>query len=468
MLKLVRRNRTSLVACLALGLGWGTLAHGDENFWTKPSNSPARNDSNSTNWSGTPIGEQPKPNVFKRATSAMGSAATSVSSGVKGIFAKKEKPSESTEGVPPLSKPPAKEFDANFHVTLAQLQERTKNWAGAKEQYDKALKLDPNHLAALLGYGHMYDQQQKHNEALAWYLKACKRHPNEAAAFNDLGLCYSQLNRMSDAVMALEKATTLQPTKKLYRNNLATLLVKMNRPDEAYQQLTAVHPPAVAHYNIGYLLTQQNQRQLAYQYFCDALADDPNLAEAREWRDLLAPALAARPSAAPRREEVVAIPPAMVTPAPVSASTAPERALPGAPKPVSAVQAPQSTNLVTQSQPPVEPPQQPLPAAPENVDEMPEAPVAPSVAVAPPKPADAAPQLPAPALAAPAAVNDVADAPVPALPEAAPLPAPTPDRLAAPSPETIGTPSGGTIASQPARTTPRRAQRSGYVAPSRY
>ena len=54
----------------------------------------------------------------------------------------------------------------------------------------------------------------------------------------------------------LRQAVKLEPKRKLYRNNLATVLVDMGRTDEAWDELSSVHTPAVAHYNLGYLLYQ--------------------------------------------------------------------------------------------------------------------------------------------------------------------------------------------------------------------
>ena len=44
------------------------------------------------------------------------------------------------------------------------------------------------------------------------------------------------------------------PNSQLYRNNLAALLVESNRPDDAVTILSEAYGPAVAHYNVGYLL----------------------------------------------------------------------------------------------------------------------------------------------------------------------------------------------------------------------
>jgi hypothetical protein len=56
----------------------------------------------------------------------------------------------------------------------------------------------------------------------------------------------------------------------------------MGRTDEALKHLTAGSTPAVAHYNIGYLLQQKGQKAAALQHLQQALAADPTLAPARE------------------------------------------------------------------------------------------------------------------------------------------------------------------------------------------
>src|SRR5690606_23547270 len=106
-----------------------------------------------------PMGEAPKPNVFKRAASAMGSAAKSMSNGFKGLFGNKNAGQDLSDYTP-APRPDAKPLDANFHVSLAELQERAGDLPGAEAEYLKALRLDGNHLPALLGYGRLRDSQE--------------------------------------------------------------------------------------------------------------------------------------------------------------------------------------------------------------------------------------------------------------------------------------------------------------------
>jgi hypothetical protein len=67
----------------------------------------------------------------------------------------------------------------------------------------------------------------------------------------------------------------------LYRNNLATVLVDIKQYNEAYEQLAAVHPPAIANYNLGILVNRKGDKAEALARFQQAAALDPKLAQAQ-------------------------------------------------------------------------------------------------------------------------------------------------------------------------------------------
>lgn len=185
------------------------------------------------------------------------------------------------------------------YIELAQLHEKSGNLPAAEEQYRRVLNLTPNHLEALLGLARLHDRQGEFVEATKTYERAVQQHPRSAGAFNDLGLCYARQQQLDRSAEALLQAIRLQPDRKLYRNNIATVLVEQDRLPEAYDHLAAVHPPAVAHYNLGYLLSQAERPGEALEQFDLALAKDPGLEAAREWREMLAGQLAAQRSAGP-------------------------------------------------------------------------------------------------------------------------------------------------------------------------
>jgi Tfp pilus assembly protein PilF len=177
----------------------------------------------------------------------------------------------------------------DLYVATARVYEKSGDSAAAAVQYQKALAADPNNLPALLGYAALHDGQREYGDADKLYQEAIKRHPKDASVYNDRGLSYQRRGHLDEAARSLAKAIELQPDKPLYRNNMATVLVAMHRPEEALTHLTAVHGPAVAHYNLAILLHRKANDQEAQYHFAQAAQIDPSLLEAREWAERLSP-----------------------------------------------------------------------------------------------------------------------------------------------------------------------------------
>ena len=177
---------------------------------------------------------------------------------------------------------------AKLHAEMARMLEQTGEMGGAGIHYRKALEISPHDLSAQLGYAKLLVATGKVEQACGWFERARQDHPESAGAYNDLGLCYAECGRSSDALEALSRAAELKPSEVRYRNNLAKLLIEAGDDTEAVQQLLAVHPPAVAHYNAGYLLQSQGKRGQAAEQFRLAAVCDPALLSARRWSSELA------------------------------------------------------------------------------------------------------------------------------------------------------------------------------------
>jgi Tfp pilus assembly protein PilF len=175
-----------------------------------------------------------------------------------------------------------------LYVATARLCESRGDFAGAKTQYENALKVGPNNVPALLSYAHLMDHQNELAEATKLYERAVKASPKEAASYNDLGLCLARRGMAKEAETNLKKAVELQPDKLLYRNNFATLLVDQHKTDEALMQLKAVNSEAIANYDLGILLERHQQDALAQAHFQRAVELDPSFTAARQWTEQLA------------------------------------------------------------------------------------------------------------------------------------------------------------------------------------
>lgn len=222
----------------------------------------------------------PMAPVAKDEPSGIGKLVSGVKSAVK--------PAATSTSSDPISLNTKSEPNAGLFVVMAQMHERSGNFAAAEEQYKRALETEPNSLDALLAFARMHDRQGNFDQADKLYRSAIEHHANDAAARNDYGLCLARQNRLNDAAGMLQSACRLQPEEVRYRNNLAMVLVEMNQLEEAYLQLSDVHSPAIAYYNVGYLLVQRNQHAAARHHFQQALQLKPDFAEASQWLTTLA------------------------------------------------------------------------------------------------------------------------------------------------------------------------------------
>jgi tetratricopeptide (TPR) repeat protein len=150
------------------------------------------------------------------------------------------------------------------------------------------LQIAPDDLRPLLGYARLQDRLGRPQEALKLYERAARVHPQEPAVFNHMAVHYTRCGMLREAIGAADRAVQLRPYEPRYRNNMAMLLVEVGRPQEAFFQLHAVYDEAVAHYNLGYLLTKKGQTQAAAQEFAVALRINPALLPAHQWLDRLA------------------------------------------------------------------------------------------------------------------------------------------------------------------------------------
>lgn len=233
------------------------------------------------------------------------SAASRFSSSVKNGFSKMSHaltPQISTRKAPdPISLSVPAKPSPEFYAAAARMSEQSGDLAKAELHYRQALELNPIHPDALMGYAHMLDRQAKLAEAARLYQQIVQTYPGNSTAHNDLGICYARQGKLDEAVASLEKAVQLQPKQARYRNNIATILVQSKHLDEAFAHLSAVHPEAVAYYNLGYLLHKAGDKKGAARLFQEALVVDPTLAQARVWLEQISPEqIAAQPATPPQ------------------------------------------------------------------------------------------------------------------------------------------------------------------------
>jgi len=248
----------------------------------------AANDSASTGMGGNRAPQ--KTGVFASLSKST-AAATSALTG--------KKTAEADEDPLHLGKSP-KKIGPDVYVAAARLLENQGKFGEAEDKYREALRSSPNDLNALVGLGRLYDRQGQGQKAVEIYQRAGQAYPTNALVFNDLGLCLRRQRQVDKSVLAFRKAVELAGDNAKYRNNLAAALVDAGKTNEAYEQFAASSSPAVAHYNVAFLLQQKGDRASAIQHLQQAVGLDTALTPAR---DLLVQLGAATPVATVAAEQ---------------------------------------------------------------------------------------------------------------------------------------------------------------------
>lgn len=173
-------------------------------------------------------------------------------------------------------------IDIDLYYQAGRVAESNGNMPMAIQHYERGLQEQPAHVPTLISLARLHDRRDEFHKAEKLYRRAIEAEPDNAMVHNNLGLCLARHDRSDEALVSLRKACQLEPDSKLYHNNLATVLVAAGQADAAYETLRKVNHEAVAHYNVGYLLYQSNQKEQARQEFTRACAADGSLTEAQD------------------------------------------------------------------------------------------------------------------------------------------------------------------------------------------
>jgi tetratricopeptide (TPR) repeat protein len=181
-----------------------------------------------------------------------------------------------------------------LYLTAAQLMEQRGQFPEAVAHYEYLLTIEPTNRAALIGAARLAHRMGNLDQAIAGYQRALTVVGQDPVVLNDLGLCLARAGRHPEAVQTLSAALVANPESLMYRNNLAATLVESQRTDEAVAVLQETHGPAVAHYNVGYMLQQRKQYESAERHFQRVLEIHPEFAPAMAMLDKISPRLGQR------------------------------------------------------------------------------------------------------------------------------------------------------------------------------
>ena len=157
--------------------------------------------------------------------------------------------------------------------------------AGAANEYQQAVNLNPHFSDAYYNLGLLLDKQGQTDAAVSEFQQALQYKPNRLDAGNQLAADLFKKGETGPAIEQYQKTLELNPNSADVRNNLGAALDKAGQTDAAiaqYQQALRLKPDdADACNNLGIALGKQGRTDEAIGQYQQALRLKPDFASAR-------------------------------------------------------------------------------------------------------------------------------------------------------------------------------------------
>jgi tetratricopeptide (TPR) repeat protein len=162
------------------------------------------------------------------------------------------------------------ENDEQVYISLAQVQERSKEYAAAQQSAEKAeqmARMPDDKAMAWFMLGAIYERQKKFDLAEQEFRKVLDENPDNAQVLNYYGYMLADRGvRLKEATSLIEKAVKEEPNNGAYLDSLGWAYYKQNNFAEAEEYLRKAidhdsHDPTIlSHLGDVYLKLGQNER----------------------------------------------------------------------------------------------------------------------------------------------------------------------------------------------------------------
>ena len=122
---------------------------------------------------------------------------------------------------------PASPQAAELHFLMGQAAQQNGQPEAAAEYYMRAFEIDPRHTKAIRWLGHLRNEQQRYDEALALFQRLVHIDSSDAVALGNMGVALFYLNRRDEALQRFDQALSLDPTLESARVNREAVLKAM-------------------------------------------------------------------------------------------------------------------------------------------------------------------------------------------------------------------------------------------------
>jgi len=173
---------------------------------------------------------------------------------------------------------------AEGYFYMGNAYHSTREYDKAIENFDQALKLNPNLAEAYNNRGNAYRHKGEFDKAIDDYNKALKLNPNDADAYNNRGIAYDDKGEYDKAIDDYNKALKLNPNLAEAYNNRGVTYRHKGEFDKAiddYNKALKLNPNyADAYNNRGVAYRHKGEFDKAIDDYNKALKLNPNYADA--------------------------------------------------------------------------------------------------------------------------------------------------------------------------------------------
>src|SRR3989304_2075192 len=168
----------------------------------------------------------------------------------------------------------------NFYLIKGNNSFNLTNYVEAISFYDKAIEIEPNHIAALAKKGEALAKLERFEEVISIFNKVIEINPNHANALYYNGEVYFQLDDFEKAVFFYDKSLEIEPNHVGALSGKGYALAKLDdfeKSDTYFDRALKLEPDNVETlYKRGSAFLVQGNADKALSYFYDALKINPN------------------------------------------------------------------------------------------------------------------------------------------------------------------------------------------------
>ena len=165
--------------------------------------------------------------------------------------------------------------NVNLIHHLGFVYKTANNHAAARQQFEKALALDNEHIKSVVSLAELDSNLGNLNSAVQRLEAVFKKYPDDATIIHSLANIYLRLRRFDQAVGLFEKAQRLNPSDKNALKQLVFAYIRVNREDDAIisvnQFLLGGEKSSDLYMLLGQLYLRSKQAKKAAQSFQYAL-----------------------------------------------------------------------------------------------------------------------------------------------------------------------------------------------------